>query len=227
MPGNRDPEAFGEQLLNQPPPACAERDADRDLARPHRGTREQKTRDVGARDREHQPHRHQQHHEEETDGRQTSELLQRAGGRKLLDPAEVLLAVLRRQPLSDGRHGRTSRLERLALAQPADELNGAGVEAVQIGRQASTERQVDLGGEAEAEDRSQVGWQHAEHGVRTAVEHQRAADDPRIAAEPGLPESVADHGDRRVTFGLSLHGGESAAHRHRRSQDVEEVRRRR
>jgi hypothetical protein len=126
----------------------------------------------------------------------------------------VLLAVLRREPLSDSRHGRTSLLERLAIAQAADERNGAGGETVQIGREASTERQVDLGGEAEPEDRSQVVWQHAQHGVRMAVQHQRAPDHSRVAAETGLTEPMADHGDSRVTFGLSLHRREPAAPRH-------------
>ncbi len=37
--------------------------------------------------------------------------------------------------------------------------------------------------------------QHADHGVRLAVENQRAADDVACAAELGLPERVAEHDD--------------------------------
>ena len=56
--------------------------------------------------------------------------------------------------------------------------------------------------------------QHADHGVRLAVQANRAADDLRIGAELRLPEHVAEHGDvvlaRLVLVGAQTSGPSAA-----------------
>ena len=58
--GNREHEAFGQELPNQLAAASAERQPHRDLALPHDAARDQQVRDVGAGDQQHEPdHAHQ------------------------------------------------------------------------------------------------------------------------------------------------------------------------
>ena len=58
--GERDDETLDQQLLDDAPPAGAEREADGDLALTRRGARDQQVGDVGAGDQQHAAdHRHQ------------------------------------------------------------------------------------------------------------------------------------------------------------------------
>ena len=77
-----DPQPFGELLLDQPPAAGAERDAEGDFTVTDRRTREQQPGDVRAGDRENQSDRHQEQREEGADGRQAAELRGRAHRRE-------------------------------------------------------------------------------------------------------------------------------------------------
>ena len=57
---------------------------------------------------------------------------------------------------------------------------------------------------------------HADHGVRDAVDRDRAADDRGIAAEPASPQPVAQHDDRVGTW-LRLVVGKQATEARRRA----------
>ncbi len=53
--GEREDQAFGDELPQQPPLTCAERRAQRELAIAPHGPRDSQVRDAGADDEEHEP----------------------------------------------------------------------------------------------------------------------------------------------------------------------------
>ena len=77
--------------------------------------------------------------------------------------------------------------------------------------------------------RGEVGWQaealrhDADHFHRHVVEHDAAADEGAIAPELRLPQSVAEHRDRRAV-GSVVVGGQRAAEQRTRAEHVERVR---
>ena len=168
------------------------------LATPHRAASNQQARDVRARDRQHQPGDHQQHGEEH---RNRFELLGRAIQRRELAQAGGPFAWARGQP-PDGR-GKGGP----ALFEPL-----AGAEAIPpVARRRSTDPsrsgisdllsgQIELGHDAKSWHRPEVRRQHADDGVRVAVDQHHATQHVAGAAQPPAPETVADdrHAWRRA-----------------------------
>ena len=222
-PEQRDPEALDHQLLDQPPPAGAERHADGHLPAPDGRASEQQARDVRAGEGENQPDGHEQQPEERADGGEAPELFGRPDRREQRDVAEPAPSRLR-HGLAGGRERRPGRGQCLIVPQAADELNGRDrTGGVEVRHQRPADRQIDFRRQPESRNRPCTFGNYSHHRVGTAVEDQRAADDRGRAAQPLLPEPMADHDDGRIELCLPLPRREPAAERHRHADHVEEV----
>src|SRR3989442_907663 len=69
----------------------------------------------------------------------------------------------------------------------------------------------------------ELGPEDTHDRVDLAVEHQAAAEDPRVRSEAPLPETVAEHGHRPRGGGVRLFGGERAAEGRPRAEQREEA----
>ena len=114
----------------------------------------------------------------------------------------------------------------LRLQSPDDAVVVHAAEAVQLrAREADGHEQV---GRLVVAKRTLAGehkrpGHHADDGIRTAIDHHRAADDRRIGAERSPPQSIAQH-DHRATA-LVLLQGEGAPQDGCGTEDVEQRRR--
>ena len=118
QPGHsRQHTTLGEQVPHHTPSAGAERGAERDLARPSCGPREQQVRDVGTRNEPHDAHGGHQHPQGdlETAG---EPFLQRNQGDRLL----AILRILPRERVANGPHLRLRTREVHASLELSDGL---------------------------------------------------------------------------------------------------------
>ena len=179
-----------------------------------RRLRELQVRHVRARDQQHHRHRAQQDQQRPLDVSH-DRLAERSCGRRFLlaDRVGIHLA----EPLRRHAHLRLGGLERDAGLEPC--RHGKEVALVGAGG-IGLQGQVEVGGRIRAER----GPQHAGHRVGLPVEHDRAADDGGIAAEPADPERMAHHREPR-SAGPVLVRDEDAAERRAGVEDRKEVRR--
>src|SRR6185437_10063224 len=80
------------------------------------------------------------------------------------------------------------------------------------------EGEINVGRRIGAEGRAQ----HADHGVRLAVEHDDAADRIRIAAKPADPKTMTHDSESRAA-GPILSGRENTTDRRFRAENREEI----
>ena len=185
--------AFGHELAHHLASARAEREARGDLA-PARGkAREQQVGDVRARDQEHA-----------ADGAEEQQitLTLRADGileqRHDLDPRRRIDVRGVRRSVAGGDHvHRLARLlQRDARLEPCDDLKEIAA-VVQLRR--GEIRHLRGSGHPDLQliqgERRRRLRQHADDGVRRAVERERLSEDRRIAVEALLPHGVADQRD--------------------------------
>jgi hypothetical protein len=202
-------QTLGDELADQPAPARAERVAHRDLAGPGLRAREQEVGDVDDRDQQDEQHR----------------ALQQPQGRR--ERSDQIGVERTRLGADDHRRQAPGRDQLVQQVGPRpglrDELGAERRE-----RRARGEPRDDAEAEARAEvlGEVEVGWRpdlrtlreaeaarhHADHGDRPRVEVELLADELRVAAEPALPDLVAEDDDLWIA-GLILLVVEPAAER--------------
>ncbi len=179
-------QALGDELTDHPPPARAQRRADRELARPRRRPRQQQIGDVGAADRQHEAD-----HAEKQD-RGNAEVAANQGAMHRLDrDASSLVGVrkLLRQSLSDARHLGARGLDRHAGFHAADTAEEVG----------ASHRRAAIEGNhpphARAAEQLKVLWHDADDRERQAVEPDALADNGGVGVEARPPQRFADDDD--------------------------------
>ena len=118
QPGHaREHTTFGQQLPHHTAPAGAERGAERDLARPARGPRQQEVRDIGAPDEPDDAHGAHQHPQRrlEVAGQPLLQRNQRHG-------LQAILGILPRERVANGPHLRLRAREVHACLELPDGL---------------------------------------------------------------------------------------------------------
>ena len=184
--GQRQEQALGEQLSNQPPPARAERHADGHLALPRARARQHQVRDVGAGDEQEQRHRAEQHPDVPADRAR-----ERLGEGQQADAPLVgklgwiaLLEVRDDRPQIGFRlRGADAGLQAPEQVHAAHAFDGLAP--------LERDRQVDVGAAPHEALRH-----HADDRAVDVVQAQLAAQDVGITAELPLPEAITQHGHR-------------------------------
>ena len=229
-------EAFGEELLDQAPPAGADGQPDPDLTLASRRAREEHVGDVCARHQQHQANRDHQtsrHRAEHAVGHGVNANVGRRGDRALLVRLRIRPGQLRHQHLQvrfGSRRGfavfEAPLHEQPSLAAPIepgrsgwrghDVLDAGGFDVLHPGNR-----------------RPQLGLQHrhqpgetfrcdADDGVRLSVDQQRAPKRRGIAAEVTDPRRMGDHGDPGRAWPVILRQ-QRAPDRGRDSEDLEVI----
>ena len=199
--------AFGDQLTQQPRPPRAERGPHRDLALARFRSRNQQIRHIRAGNQQHETDRRHQHRQRETERSKHLDV-------EWADLDSAFLIRLRIRLLEATRN-RVQLGLRLgdcdAGLQPGQHLKSAIAALSQpLGGVAHDERNPDIGAVAEA---TETRRHDADDGERLRIEQNRAADDPRVAAELTLPEPVGEHGDRDLLWHHVLAGEKRASMR--------------
>ena len=185
----REHASFGDELTQQPRPPGAERRSNGDFTLPRLRSRDEEVRHVGARDEEHEGDRR---HQSEERGAQQSEQLhvERAHvDRALRIRGRVGLLQAARDRIELGLRAR----KRDAGFQPREHDEAARAALGEIVRAAAHhERHPGFGLIGQPLE----SRRHDAHDrERPRAEAKLASDDLRIAAEPPLPQTVAQHGD--------------------------------
>jgi hypothetical protein len=208
-------DAFHEQLPDDAGAAGPERDANGHFARAVGGSGEQEVGDVGARDEQDEAdgtHERQEHH---SDRPAVEPLVERhqPGIHPLVGVGVLLL-----ETPGDAGHLGLRLLHADARGEAAEEVESAGIAALQVGVRHERLPHVGVVGKP-------VSFgHHTDDDAGDFVHPDSAADDRRIPAVPGLPESIAENDDR---FGprLILSGAEVAAEHRAGAENAERVRR--
>jgi hypothetical protein len=174
-------------LPHQPPAAGAERGAERQLPPPRGRARELQVGDVGAGDEQDQRDEAQQDEQRLTGI--PHEILAERDHR--CAHAGVGSRELGRERPRDGGKVRVGLRAGHAGLEQTHGPEGGIVACEPVGVGCGRHRKPDL---RRAERIRVVRRGHADHDVRAAVQHDRAADGPWIAAEAGLPGRVGEHG---------------------------------
>ena len=221
----RDPEAFGQKLLYEPASAGAQRDAHRHFPAACRRPREQQPGDVGAGNGEDEADDDEQDSKEGADRGEIAELFGRADWSEQPDLTELSLSRPGRlEAVAGSGHRRPARCNALPFPETTDQLQACNVAGrIEVRHHRPTDRQIDLGCQPEPGHRPCTVRQDPDNGEWLAAEHERPAKNVGIGAQAALPESVADHGDRGIAFGLRFRRREAPPLTHRRTDDVEEV----
>ena len=200
--------ALRQQLAQQAAASAAYRHPHRELRGAPRAAGQHQVGDVDARDQQDEQHRALEQQQRRLH-RFDLARLQRDDARA---DVRVRARVLLGQPGRDGVHLCPRFLERHVRTQPSDHVPPAVAAArslellERLGCEEVTLRAAAI--EAELEVRAE----HPDHGVRLAVQHERAPDDVRLAPEAALPQTVRQNDDaaaRPVLFrqeGAPVHG---------------------
>ncbi len=210
----RQHDALGEQLADDPAARAADRGADRDFPSPAGRPHEQEVGDVGAGDEQHQADGAGEHHEglSSVSHQHVADRVDREAAVRA-ERVRILALVLVR----GCRNPRLCLLERNARRQASGRLE---VVPLVGGVCRNLERDPDR--RRGAVFRKIEVAEHADDGVGLAAQRDGLADRIVSAIEPGLPEQLAEHHDPlgvRHVFS----GREGASAQHRRAEQLEEV----
>ena len=207
--GDGEKNAFGEQLADDTCTACAQCRANRELAPTACGAHQQEVCHVGAGDEQDQPDRPEQH-------KQRRAHVADDGVAQRLNCKAALLVGLREcaQELRIGKfHLRVGLRQRYAGFEHCGDLEEVSlVGTVRL----KLEGQPDLGFGIGRK----FAAKNAHDRVPLIAERQGLADDIRIAAEPALPQRVAQHHNFAAVLGVFLRS-EGAAQHHGCAKDAE------
>jgi hypothetical protein len=184
---------FRQQLARHSQPSRAERDADGDFLLPPGRPRQEQVRDVAARDQQDE----RDAGEEQND--RAAELLDDFAVQRL-NVRAVAAAELRHlffDAAGDGGHFRLRLRDRDAVAQSRHypQVMTAPIQLDRLGdRRPEVRRRAAL-----APRELEVRGHDSHHGMRDAIQLDRAAGDRRIGVEARAPQAVADDGDRAAS----------------------------
>ena len=207
--GQGEQHAFSQQLAHDARAAGSQCGADRELAFADGGAHQQQIGDIGAGDQQHQSYR-AQHHQQRI-ARVADDAVAQWSNRKIRSPIGVreLTVVLRarRPQLGVGlRHG-DARLEQSGHLK--EEVH-VGADRVKLKRQPEVSLRVG----------DEILSDHADDGVRLIAQRDRFPHDGLVAAEPALPQAVAqDH--HLAAVGRVLLRREGPSQRHGRTIHAE------
>ena len=187
----RQQNALDEQLADDLPAACANRDTDAHLARSSSGLGQEQVGDVRARDQQHEPDRSHQRPEEQRDLRAENAFDERIGVRP-----EILvgLRILRGQRRADGLELGARLFDGHAVVETPDgEVAPRLPRLPGDGRGHRAGRQPDI----RVEGKVHALRHHPDDGAVLIDDADGLADDVRIAAIALPPQRVADQDDDR------------------------------
>ena len=215
-------QAFGEQLPDDAGPSGAERGSHRHLLTPRQGSSQEKVRDIGAGDSEHEGNSADQN-QQRPPGIAHYLLAQRYDAEGEAAVGRVDVRVITAQARGDRVHGSLRLRDGNAALQLADHvvvltpavLRGGG-------RQGKGQQDVGIFGAPECGQhlagQRKTARQHTDDGVVPAIEGEGPADDAGIAAEAPRPGAVTQDGGGGGKGGVlgclekTSHGGASAEH---------------
>ena len=189
--GDRQQQAFDQQLTREPPARAAERGAHRELRFAGRAAREEQARDVDARDQQ------QQRDSPKQDPEHAAGAADRVGLQRqhVREPLPAIAGTVPPEPGRDRREFGLRLLEGHARTEPADRAQivvapGIGAARLEIDGRPHVDARLQWILEAVRQD--------AGDAVRDAVQRQHAARGIGRAAQMIAPDARADDGDARV-----------------------------
>ena len=216
-------QALGEGLPDEASVAGAERPPDRHLADAPFSASQQEARHVGARDEQKESHRHRQQHQPRANG---AEDLVVERNRKRLETHRLRVRAFPRAGTRDRAQLLVCLRERRARGEPRHGVE-AMVAALRAGR-IDRERRPQLGRLGEVFSvigRQLKAFRHdADDGELAPVDTNTPVQDGGVAAEPPLPERMAQHDDGIASLDF-LVGRERAAEQQSRAERGEHSRR--
>ena len=222
----RQHQAFGERLPEQPPPSRAERRAHRVLGMPLQPAGQQQAGDVGAGDQKHDGHRSEQRHEQPAAGA-IQHVLHRRDSRA--DALQRRIGL--RRPCRERGELGPRRLDRRIAAKPRDRVPGAACRPRLVRRDAEPEVDerveivVGLARCARVGKEADPGRHHADDRQRRRhpAHADGASNDGGIAVEFALPEVVAEDDGGRRSIGTPQLAVHELAAEHRPQSEHAEV----
>jgi hypothetical protein len=223
----RQRQRFGQQLPDDLSPRSAKRRADRQLALAGERAREQEIADVRARDQEHERHRGREH-DDRRPHIADHLFVERNDRERQAAVRRIDVGMIAPQARGDRVHLRLRGVDRHAALEAPDDVVVLA-RASRGRRRRQRERQEDLAvlcnskcGQhlpRQAEGRGK----HARDLIRLAVQDQRLSHRARVAAEPPLPESVAQDRRARPPRGI-VFGHEQLAVQRLRAEHWQQIR---
>ncbi len=208
-------QALGDQLPDDAAAAGAECGACRQLRLALPAARQDEVRDVGARDQQQERHR-----AEQQEHRRARDHAERRGDRLGEHPPRLFEGgILRVEPFLDGAQFLVRALEGGLRRQPSED-GGPVTGACGAPR---ARRQHGRHEEAVVAEQPRLARQHPHDRPRHVVEHQRAAEDARVAAEARLPELLGEHHHVGRPARPILLGQEAAPEPRRHAQHLQEL----
>ena len=210
--GERQHHVLGEELANEPPASRTEGGADNDFTLARNAARQRQVGQIGAANEQHEASGRHQHQE----GR-AHVLPDDRRGVALDDDAPILVGGWK--VLGDARanhvHARLCLCKRDTVLEPRE--RGEPVEVARHVRGQKRQRPPDL--RRRSIESASLG-QHANDGVRLAVQLNDTIDDVGIGTELALPQRMADHRDLMLAE-LILTGQEGPAQGRFDAEDTE------